>query len=124
RGTAPRACAARDPGPAGGAAWAASAALPAAAGVLGSRELRRAADSYARAARIPYGRTPRPTPAGTSLRQAARLLSRAALASEDDTAALAALILQLAALVETVTELRQVQRHAAQATAARCSARP
>jgi hypothetical protein len=117
-----RRCAATDPGAASDAAWAASDTLHAAASALGSRELRRAADSYARAARIPYGRTPRPTPAGASLRQAARLLSRAALASEDNTAALAALILQLAALVEMVIELRQVQRHAAQATAARCSA--
>src|SRR5262249_39083559 len=99
-----------------------SDALHAAASALGSRELRRAADSYARAARIPYGRTPRPTPAGASLRHAARLLSGAALTNEDNTAALGALILQLAVLVETVIELRQVQRHAAQATAARCSA--
>jgi hypothetical protein len=111
-----------DPGGAADAAWAAADTLHAAASMLGSREMRRAADSYARAARIPYGRTPRPTPAGASLRQAARLLSRAALASEDNTAAVAALILQLAALVETVIELRQVQRHAAQAAAARCSA--
>jgi len=115
-----RRCAATDPGAASDAAWAASDTLHAAASVLGSRELRKAADSYARAGRIPYGRTPRPTPAGVSLRHAARLLSRAA--GQDDTAALAALILQLAALVETVIELRQVQRHAAQATAARCSA--
>jgi hypothetical protein len=117
-----RRCAATDPGAASDAAWAASDALHAAASALGSRELRQAADSYARAARIPYGRTPRPTPASVNLRHAARLLSRAALASGDNTAALATLILQLAALVETVIELRQVQRHAAQATAARCSA--
>jgi hypothetical protein len=114
--------AATDPGAASDAAWAASDALHAAASALGSRELCKAADSYARAARIPYGRTPRPTSAGVSLRQAARLLSSAAFASDDNTAALAALILQLAALVETVIELRQMQRHAAQAAAARCSA--
>ncbi len=118
-----RCCAATDPAAASDAAWAASDTLHAAASALRSRELRRAADSYARAARIPYGRTSRVTPAGASLRQAARLLSRAAFASQDNTAALAALILQLAALVETVIELRQVQRHAAQASAARCSAR-
>jgi hypothetical protein len=117
-----RRCAAIDPAAASDAAWAASDTLHAAASALGSRELRQAADSYARAARNPYCRTPRPTPAGASLRQAARLLSRAAFASQDNTAALAALILQLAALVETVIELRQVQRHAAQASAARCSA--
>ena len=117
-----RRCAATDPAAVSDAAWAASDTLHAAAGALRSRELRRAADSYARAARIPYGRTPRPTPAGASLRQSARLLSRAALASEDNTAALAALILHLAVLVEAVIELRQVQQHAAQASAARCSA--
>src|SRR6266704_1152836 len=118
-----RRCAVTDPAAASDAAWAASDTLHAAASALHSRNLRRAADSYARAARIPYGRTPRPTPAGASLRHVARLMSRAALASQDDTAALAALILQLAALVETVVELRQAQRHAAQASAARCSAR-
>jgi hypothetical protein len=117
-----RRCAVTDPGAASDAAWAASDTLHAAASVLGSRELHRAADSYARGARIPYGGTPPPTPAGASLRQATRMLSRAAFASEDNTAALTALILQLAALVETVIELRQIQRHAAQATAARCSA--
>ena len=112
-----------DPGAASDAAWAASDTLHAAASALLSRELRQAADSYARAARVPYGRTPRPSPAGASLRQAARLLSRVAFASQDNTAALAALILQLAALVETVIELRQVQHHDAQASAARHSAR-
>ena len=60
------------------AAWAASDTLHSAAAAVGSRVLRQAADSYARAARIPYARIPRPTPAGNNLRQAARLLSRAA----------------------------------------------
>jgi hypothetical protein len=118
-----RRCATTDPTTASDAAWAASDTLHAAASALGSRELRRAADSYARAARMPYGRTPRPTQVGHGLRQAARLLSRAALADEDSTAAVAALILQLAALVEAVTELRQAQQHTAQVVAARCSAR-
>jgi hypothetical protein len=112
-----------DPASASDAAWAASDALHTAASALGSRELRQAADSYARAARMPYGRTPRPTQVGHGLRQAARLLSHAALAGEDSTAAVAALILRLAALVEAVTELRQAQQHAAQIAAARCSAR-
>jgi hypothetical protein len=118
-----RRCAVTDPAAASDAAWAASDALHAAARTLGSRELRQAADSYARAARMPYGRTPRPTQVGHGLRQAARLLSHAVLASEDSIAAVAALILQLAGLVEAVTELRQAQRHAGQVAAARCSAR-
>jgi hypothetical protein len=114
--------AATNPAAASDAAWATADTLHAAARALGSRQLRQAADSYARAARMPYGRTPRPTPAGAGLRQAARLLSRAALTSQDNMAAVSALILQLAALAEAVTELRQTQRHAAQAAAARCSA--
>jgi hypothetical protein len=60
-----RSCAFTDPATAADAAWAAADALHIAAGVLGSRTLRQAADSYARAARHGYGRIPRPTPAGT-----------------------------------------------------------
>ena len=102
------------------AAWAASDTLHSAAAVLGSRVVRQAADSYARAARIPYARMPGPTPAGNSLRQAARLLSRAALVNP--TAAQADLIVRLAALAEAVVELRQAQQLAAQAAAARRAA--
>ena len=102
------------------AAWAASDTLHSAAAVLGSRVIRQAADSYARAARIPYARMPPPTPAGNSLRQAARLLSRATLVNP--TAAQADLIVRLAALAEAVVELRQAQQLAAQAAAARRAA--
>ena len=80
-----------------------------------NRVVRQAADSYARAARAPYARIPRPTPAGNNLRQAARLLSRAALVNP--TAAQAELIVRLAALAEAVVDLRQAQRLAAQAAA-------
>jgi hypothetical protein len=102
------------------AAWAASDTLHSTAAALGSRVLRQAADSYARAGRIPYARMPRPTPAGISLRHAARLLSRATLVNP--TAAQAELIVRLAALAEAVIELRQAQQHAAQAAAARRAA--
>ena len=84
--------------------------------------IRQAADSYARAARVPYARIPRRTPAGTGLRQAARLLSRATLTGQLPAHAQAQLVTQLAALVEAVIELRQAQRHAAQAAAARRAA--
>jgi hypothetical protein len=117
-----RRCAVSDPAAASDAAWAASDTLHAAAAALGSPELRQAADSYARAARMPYARTPCPTPAGSGLRQAARLLSSAAFVSDDPTLAQIALIVRLAALVEAVIELREMQDHAAQASAARHAA--
>jgi hypothetical protein len=117
-----RRCAATDPATASDAAWAASDTLHAAAAALGSPVLRQAADSYARAARMPYARMPPPTPIGNNLRQAARLLSQAAYASGDPTLAQIAFIVRLAALVEAVIELRQLQQHAGQATAARHAA--
>jgi hypothetical protein len=109
-------------GPAADAAWAAGDTLHAAAAALGSRVIRQAASDYDRAARAPYGRIPGPTPAGSNLRQAARLLSAAAFASHDNTLAQIALIARLAALADAVTVLRDAQRHAAQAAAARRAA--
>ena len=64
-----------DPGLAVDAAWAAADTFHAAASALGSRVLRQAADSYARAARVPYGRVPHRTQAGDGLRRAARRMS-------------------------------------------------
>jgi len=117
-----RSLAGTDPGAAADAAWAAADTLHAAASALGSQELRRAADSYARAARLPYGRTPRHTGTGTSLRRAARLLAAAAPALDDPTYAQIALILRLAALIEAVADMRAAQCHAAQLSAARAAA--
>jgi hypothetical protein len=114
--------AAGDPGAVSDAAWAASDTLHVAAAALGSRVVRQAADSYARAARMPYARIPRPTPAGNGLRQAARMLSRAALVGHEPTAVQTLLIVRLAALVEAVIELCEAQQRAAQAAAARRAA--
>ena len=114
--------AAGHPAAAADAAWAAGDTLHAAAFALGSRVIRQAASAYDRAARAPYGRIPRPTPAGSSLRRTARLLSAAAFASHDRTLAQIALIARLAALAEAVAELRDAQHHAAQAAAARRAA--
>jgi hypothetical protein len=108
-----------DPGAASDAAWAAADTLHVAAAALGSRELRQAADSYSRAARIPYARIPRPSPAGDGLRRTARLLSAAAYAAQQDPAVL---ILRLAELIIAVAELREIQQRTAQATAARAAA--
>ena len=111
-----------DPAAAADAAWATSDTLHVTAAMLGSRILRQAADAYDRAARSPYGRIPPPTPAGNQLRQAARLLSAFAYLTGDRSLTPIVLIKKLAALAEAVAELRESQRHAAQAAAARAAA--
>jgi hypothetical protein len=75
-----------------------------------------------RAARPPYGRIPPPTSAGNQLRQAARFLSAFAYLTGDRALAPIVLITRLAALAEAVAGLRESQRHAAQAAAARAAA--
>ena len=112
-----------DPAAAADAAWATSDTLHVAAAMLGSRILRQAADAYDRAARSPHGRIPPPTPAGNQLRQAARLLSASAYLTGDRSMAPIVLITRLATLAEAVAELRESQRHAAQAAAALRAAR-
>ncbi len=114
--------AATDPTAAADAAWAAADTLHAAAAAMRSRVLRQAADSYDRAARAPYGRIPSPTPAGNSLRRAARLLSAAASVSDDAALAQITLVTRLITLMETIADLREAQRHAAQAATARHAA--
>ena len=105
------------------AAWAAADTLHAAAAALGSRVLRQAADSFDRAARAPYGRVPPVVaPDGISLRRSARLLSLAASAGDETVRAQMRLVLQLSRLARAVAELREAQRHAAQAAAARQAA--
>ena len=115
-----RRCAEHDPAAGADAAWAAADTLHAAARATGSRVLRQAADSYDRAARTPYGRIPRHTGDGDALRTAARAMALMGAVSGDGiTLATMALLANLAA---AVTELRQAQRHAAQAAAARAAA--
>jgi len=105
------------------AAWAATDTLHAAAAALGSRVLRQAADSFDRAARAPYGRVPPVVaPDGIGLRRSARLLSLAASAGDETVRAQMRLVLQLSRLARAVAELREAQRHAAQAAAARQAA--
>ena len=105
------------------AAWAAADTLHAAAAALGSRVLRQAADSFDRAARAPHGRVPPVVaPYGISLRRSARLLSLAASAGDETVRAQMRLVLQLSRLARAVAELREAQRPAAQAAAARQAA--
>jgi hypothetical protein len=111
-----------DPGSAADAAWAAADILHVAAKALRSPELRRAADTYDRAARARYGRVPRATNAGHKLRAAARLVAMTGQATGDSSLIAMALAANLAALAVAVAELRGAQRHAAQAAAARAAA--
>ena len=92
--------------------------LRATAAALGSLLLQQAADDFDRAARDLFGRVPTPTPAGSRLRQAARLISAYGYLTHDRTFAPIVLIIRLAALAEAAAELRQVQQRAAQADAA------
>jgi hypothetical protein len=117
-----RRCAHDDPARAADAAWAAADTLHVAARALRSPALRRAADSYDRAARARYGRIPRATGEGDQLRAAARLVALAGRVTGDASLATVALIANLAALAVAVAELRQAQQYAAQAAAARAAA--
>jgi len=117
-----RRCAHADPARAADAAWAAADTLHVAARALRSPALRRAADSYDRAARARHGRLPPATRDGDRLRAAARLMARAGQITGDASLVTVALIANLAALAAAVAELRQAQQHAAQAAAARAAA--
>lgn len=88
----------------------------------GSRDLRRAADTYARAARPPHGRTPPHTPAGAALRGLARAI--AATGDNDDRIqrAVAQLLHQLADLTDAISHLHAVNGRLIQADAAAAAA--
>ena len=109
---------AADPNAAADAAWAAADTLHVVAAALGSRVLRQAADSFERAARAPYGRLPRPAPAGNHLRHAARLLAAAGVTSSEPEISYLRLISRLVALARALAEMRMAQQRAAQAGAA------
>jgi hypothetical protein len=111
-----------DPAAAADVAWAASDALHCAAAALGSRILRQAADAYDRAARAPYARIPAPTPAGNSLRRAARLIAAFGYLTRDPSMTPLVLLTRMAALAEAVAGLRQAQQRTAQAGSARRAA--
>ena len=108
-----------DPAAAADTAWAAAATFHTTARAIRDPALRRAADIYGRAARAAHGKVPHRTTEGDRLRAAARLLSM--ISGEEDSAMPAALTLadSLVRLAKAVSELRQAQRHAVQAAAAR-----
>jgi hypothetical protein len=114
-----------DPAGAADAAWAASDFLAAAGRVVEGRKggpLTEAAQTYDQAARELHGKVPVPTAAGTGLRAAGRLLLSAQVAQPSETRQLLALMVQLSALTDAVTRLREAQDRAGQARAARQAA--
>jgi hypothetical protein len=81
--------------------------------------LREAAEHYDRASRPPRGQVPPATATSRALRTAARGLLTAGVAKRQDTRQLLALMNQLASLAEAVARLRETERQAARAAAAR-----
>jgi hypothetical protein len=114
--------AASDPAQAADLVHAVAGTLHVAARVMRSRVLQHAADAYDRASRAPYGRVPPRTKEGIQLRAAARLLAMTGPRTADNTLAMIALAVKLAALAAAVGELRRAQQHAAQAASARTAA--
>jgi hypothetical protein len=117
-----RRCAHRDPARAADACWATADTLHVVAGALGNPVLRWAADNYDRAARARYGRIPSATREGNQLRAAARLMALTGGITGEAPLVTVTLIANLVALAVAVAELREAQRHAAQAVAARAAA--
>jgi hypothetical protein len=108
-----------DPTAAADTAWAAAAAFHATARAIRDPALRRAADTFDRAA---YGKIPYRTTEGDRLRAAARLLAMAGSSEADTLPTALHLAASLVRLAGAVGELRQAQQHAAQAAAARRAA--
>ena len=111
-----------DPTAAADAAWAAASTFHATARAIRDPALRRAADTFDRAARAAYGKIPYRTTEGDRLRAAARLLAMAGSSEAGTTPTALHLAASLVRLAGAVGELRQAQQHAAQAAAARKAA--
>ena len=110
------------PAAAADTAWAAAATFHATARAIRDPALRRAADTFDRAARAAYGKIPYRTTEGDRLRAAARLLAMAGSSEAGTTPTALHLAASLVRLAGAVGELRQAQQHAAQAAAARKAA--
>ena len=111
-----------DPTAAADTAWAAAATFYSTARAIRDPALRRAADTFDRAARAAYGKIPYRTTEGDRLRAAARLLALAGSSEGDTTPTALHLAASLVRLAGAVGELRQAQQQAAQAAAARKAA--
>src|SRR5262249_41667928 len=107
-----------DPGRAADAAYAAGDLLYVAARMTRNRVLWRAADCYERAGRVPHGRLPRCSGAGARLRASARLVALAGPRPGQEASQFLVLLAGIADLVAVVRELRLVQQHVGQVSAA------
>ena len=81
-----------------------------------------ASDAFDRAGRELHGRIPRQGATGQGLRAVARLLAMSGRAGRDETTQVVALVANLAALADAIAHLKDVQRRAGQAGAARAAA--
>lgn len=111
-----------DPAAAADTAWAAAAAFHATARAIGNPALWAVADYYDRAARMAHGKIPQRTAEGDRLRAAARLLAMTGGTGDGSTPGVIQLTAGLVRLARAVGELRQAERNAAQAAAARQAA--
>lgn len=99
-------------------AWAAADLLHAAAEATDSPELRRAAESFGRAARVPWGRVPAPSAGGAILRTAAYLLAACRPGTLCPSSSNRALVHALISMTRAVARLRQARQRQLQANAA------
>jgi len=99
-------------------AWAAADLLHAAAEATGNPELGRAAESFGRAARAPWGRIPAPSADGAMLRTAAYLLAACQPGGQRPGSTRRALLSSLIGLAHAVARLRQARHRQLQAAAA------
>jgi hypothetical protein len=99
-------------------AWAAADLLHAAAEATGNPELGRAAESFGRAARAPWGRIPAPSAGGAMLRTAACLLAACRPGGQPPGSARRALLSSLIGLAHAVARLRMARHRQLQAVAA------
>jgi hypothetical protein len=107
-----------DPATRADIAWAASDLIAAAAEAIGSRDLSRAAEGFARAARPAWGRVPTPTLEGAVIRTAAYLLAGCVPGRHRRGQARRALIVALTGLARTLAEVRALEAHHLQREAA------
>jgi hypothetical protein len=99
-------------------AWAAADLLHAAAEATGNPELRKAAESFGRAARVPWGRVPAPSAGGAILRTAAYLLAACRPGARQHGPSRQALVYALIDLTRVVAQLRRLGQRQLQAAAA------
>jgi hypothetical protein len=98
--------------------WAAADLLHAAAEATGNPELQKAAESFGRAARVPWGRVPAPSAGSAILRTAAYLLSACRTGTRQRGPSSRVLVCALISLARAVARSRDTRHRQLQAAAA------